>query len=82
MRNDAAQRIADGFHLQFDSVWSKVRTKASAPAERQMTRAVPSGEKFVLMALFQGKIGKEKLEVKLCKIPGSRASASISPHSS
>ena len=62
VRNDAAQRIADGFHLEFESVWSKVRGKATAPAERQMSRAVPSGEKFVLTAVLQGRLEKEKLE--------------------
>jgi DNA primase len=62
VRNDAAQRIADGFHLEFETVWSKVRTKAAAPAERQMTRAVPSGEKFVLTTVVQGRLPKEKVD--------------------
>lgn len=62
IRNDAAQRIADGFHLEFETVWSRVRGKAAAPAERQAVRAVPSGEKFVLMAVVQGRIGGERLE--------------------
>jgi DNA primase len=62
IRNDAAQRIADGFRLEFETVWSRVRGKASAPVERQVSRAVPSGEKFVLTAVVQGRIGAEKLE--------------------
>ena len=62
IRNDAAQRIADGFRLEFETVWSRVRGKAAAPAEPQASRAVPSGEKFVLTAVVQGRIGGERLE--------------------
>ncbi|HYS54306.1 MAG TPA: DNA primase [Thermoanaerobaculia bacterium] len=62
VRNDAAQRIADGFHLEFETVWSKVRGRASSPVERQVVRSVPSGEKFVLTALVQGRLGREKVE--------------------
>jgi DNA primase len=62
VRNDAAQRIADGFHLEFESVWSRVRGRASSQPERQLVRAVPSGEKFVLTALIQGRVPPEKLD--------------------
>src|SRR5947207_2836136 len=31
VRNDAAQRIADAFRLEFETVWSRVRGKSSAP---------------------------------------------------
>jgi len=62
IRNDAAQRIADGFHLEFETVWSRVKGKAAAPAERQASRAVPSGEKFVLTAVVQGRLGGDRLE--------------------
>jgi DNA primase len=62
VRNDAAQRIADGFHLEFETVWSKVRGKVSSPVERQIVRAVPSGEKFVLMAVVQGRISREGVD--------------------
>src|SRR5947209_20299968 len=61
IRNDAAQRIADGFRLDFESVWSRVRGKAAAQSVRQVSRAVPSGEKFVLTAVVQGRIAREKL---------------------
>ena len=61
IRNDAAQRIADGFRLEFESVWSRVRGKAAAQPARQVSRAVPSGEKFVLTAVVQGRIAREKL---------------------
>jgi replicative DNA helicase len=62
VRNDAAQRIADGFHLEFETVWSKVRGKVAGPVERQIVRAVPSGEKFVLMAVVQGRISREGVD--------------------
>jgi DNA primase len=64
VRNDAAQRIADAFRLQFDTVWSRVRGKASAPAaaERQLVRTLPTGEKFVLTAALQGKVDRVTLE--------------------
>src|SRR5436190_12005112 len=61
IRNDAAQRIADGFHLEFETVWSRVRGKAAPQPERQLVRAVPSGEKFVLTAVVQGKLGGDRL---------------------
>jgi len=57
VRNDAAQRIADAFRLEFDSIWSKVRGKAQpAAAERQLTAPVSSGEKMILTAALQGKL--------------------------
>ncbi len=61
IRNDAAQRIADGFHLEFETVWSRVKGRAASQPERQMSRSVPSGEKFVLMAVVQGRIAGERL---------------------
>ncbi|MCU1349363.1 MAG: primase, partial [Acidobacteria bacterium] len=58
VRNDAAQRIADAFRLEFDTVWSKVRGKAqpAAAAERQLSAPVSSGEKMILTAALQGKL--------------------------
>lgn len=62
IRNDAAQRIADALRLQFDVVWARVRGKAvQQPGLREQVRAVPSGEKFILMATVQGRIAAEKL---------------------
>jgi hypothetical protein len=63
VRNEAAQRIADAFRLQFETVWSRVRGKAStaAPAERQLSAPAPSGEKFVLTAALQGRLTPEQL---------------------
>ncbi|HEY8181205.1 MAG TPA: DNA primase [Thermoanaerobaculia bacterium] len=62
VRNDAAQRIADGFHLEFETVWSKVRGRVSGPVERQVVRAVPSGEKFVLTAAIQGRLPRSGVD--------------------
>jgi DNA primase len=62
IRNDAAQRIADAFRLEFDVIWSRVRGRASSqPALREAVRAIPSGEKFVLIATIQGRIPDDKL---------------------
>lgn len=62
VRNDAAQRIADAFRLEFDVVWSRVRGRAvSQPAIREMTRAIPTGEKSLLIATVQGRIPQDKL---------------------
>lgn len=62
IRNDAAQRIADAFRLEFESIWSRVRGKSALPLERQPVRSIPTGEKFVLTALFQGRLAGEKVE--------------------
>ena len=63
VRNDAAQRIADAFRLDFDSVWSRVKGKAQSAVARERAVNAPqaSGEKFVLQAAVQGKLGPEVL---------------------
>ena len=64
VRNEAAQRIADAFRLEFETVWSRVRGKASASSatsERQRTAPAPSGEKFVLTAAMQGRLSEEQI---------------------
>lgn len=63
MRNEAAQRIADAFRLEFETVWSRVRGKAagSVERERQVRVPVPSGEKFVLTAAVQGRLTREQI---------------------
>ena len=65
IRNEAAQRIADAFRLEFETVWSRVRGKAGHAqqqgVERQVRRPVPSGEKFVLTAAVQGKLTADQL---------------------
>jgi DNA primase len=63
IRNEAAQRIADAFRLEFETVWSRVRAKAGAPAmaERERSAPVPSGEKFVLTAAIQRRLTADQL---------------------
>ena len=63
VRNDAAQRIADAFRLEFQTVWSRVRGKAStAPGrERQPLERSSSAEKWILTAAIQGKLTAEQL---------------------
>jgi DNA primase len=57
MRNDAAQRIADAFRLEFEVIWSRVRGKAQAGlAERSQSAPMASAEKTVLTAAIQGKL--------------------------
>jgi DNA primase len=64
VRNEAAQRIADAFRLEFDTVWSRVRGKATATTggagERVVRLPVPNGEKFVLLAAIQGRLTDEQ----------------------
>jgi DNA primase len=64
VRNDAAQRIADAFRLEFQTVWSRVRGKGAGPSvlTREPRRDVPTGEKFVLAAAIQGKLNPATLE--------------------
>ncbi len=63
VRNDAAQRIADAFRLEFQTVWSRVRGKASTPPdrERQPAGRTSSAEKTILTAAMQGKLKAEDL---------------------
>lgn len=57
VRNDAAQRIADAFRLEFEVVWSRVRGKAQgAPKERQASAPSASAEKMLLISLLQGRV--------------------------
>jgi len=58
VRNDAAQRIADAFRLEFQTVWSRVRGKASTvpDRERQPMGRPGSAEKTILIAAIQGKL--------------------------
>jgi len=77
VRNEAAQRIADAYRLEFETVWSRVRGKATtAPlTERKMSPTAPNGEKFVLTAAIQGrltgeqagKLGEDYFEDPACK---------------
>lgn len=60
VRNDAAQRIADAFHLEFDTVWSRVRGKAqSVVADRQPNAPGSTAEKMILTAAVQGRLPED-----------------------
>jgi DNA primase len=63
VRNEAAQRIADAFRLEFETVWSRVRGKAAPPNQERRVAAAPlgSGEKFVLTAAIQGRLTPAQL---------------------
>ncbi len=57
IRNDAAQRIADAFRLEFDVVWSRVRGKAQpVTQDRQVSGPTASAEKIILAAALQGRL--------------------------
>lgn len=62
IRNEAAQRIADAFRLEFETVWSRVRGKASTggSGERQVRAPQATAEKFVLTAALQGRLTHEQ----------------------
>lgn len=61
VRNDAAQRIADAFRLEFDTVWQRVRGGRGAqraPGEMAREARVPgaTAEKTILALALQGKL--------------------------
>jgi DNA primase len=64
VRNEAAQRIADAFRLEFETVWSRVRGKATtAPsADRSVWAPQNTAEKFVLIAALQGRLTPKQVE--------------------
>src|SRR6185436_15236468 len=74
VRNDAAQRIADAFRLEFETVWSRVRGKSSTPRaiERQPSTPGASAEKTLLALALQGKLSESlagRLRVELFEDP-------------
>ncbi|HET7706161.1 MAG TPA: DNA primase [Thermoanaerobaculia bacterium] len=81
VRNDAAQRIADAFHLEFEVVWSRVRGKAqAAPKERQASAPGASAEKMLLISLFQGRVPADaagRIHEELFEDPACRTLFSI-----
>ena len=55
IRNDAAQRVADAFRLEFETVWSRVRGKAVAPSAGQPARGTTwNAQRSLLAAALQG----------------------------
>jgi DNA primase len=82
IRNEAAQRIADAFRLEFETVWSRVRGKAGArrEVERQITAPQTTGEKFVLTAAIQGRLTPDqigRLQEELFEDPACKTLFSI-----
>ncbi len=60
VRNDAAQRIADAFRLEFDTVWSRVRGRSqTVVTERQASAPGSTAEKMLLTAAIQGRLPQE-----------------------
>ncbi|HXI11618.1 MAG TPA: DNA primase [Thermoanaerobaculia bacterium] len=51
-RNDSAQRIADAFGLQFETVWSRVRSRGPRGTEKVVQSPISTGEKRVLRLLL------------------------------
>jgi DNA primase len=63
VRNDAAQRIADAFRLEFEVVWSKVRGRAQgAPAERAASPTTWTSQRSLLAAALQGMLAPEVVQ--------------------
>jgi len=58
VRNDAAQRIADAFRLEFETVWQRVRGKSAAPRAQEREPRTPgaTAEKTILAMALQGKL--------------------------
>lgn len=75
-RNDAAQRVADGLRLEFETVWSRVRPRGSRTTERQATAPIATGETQLLSAVlherlpaaYWGKLREEFFEDPSCKM--------------
>ena len=80
-RNDAAQRIADAYRLEFEVVWSRVRGKAAlVPVDRTPNTAAPSAEKALLGAALQGRLplaAAERLREEFFEDPACRTLFSI-----
>ncbi len=55
-RNDAAQRVADGLRLEFETIWSRVRPRGTRQVERQTSAPISTGERQLLAALLQGEL--------------------------
>lgn len=51
-RNDSAQRIADVFGLQFETIWSRVRSRGPRGIEKVTQSPISTGEKRVLRLLL------------------------------
>ncbi|HVS33242.1 MAG TPA: DNA primase [Thermoanaerobaculia bacterium] len=60
VRNDAAQRIANAFSLEFEAVWSRVRGRAaSGPVEKGASGTTWNSQRSLLAAALQGLLPPE-----------------------
>lgn len=88
MRNDAAQRVADGLRLEFDTVWSRLSTRPGRAVRHEKTASAPisTAEKELLRAVLQedlpaelsARIRPEFFEDAACRSIYELASRSIS----
>ncbi len=63
VRNDAAQRIADAFRLEFEVIWSRVRGRAQpGPAERTAAPTTWTSQRSLLAAALQGLLAPEVVQ--------------------
>lgn len=57
VRNDAAQRVANGLRLEFETVWSKIRGPVRSSVVEPQTRApISTSEKQLLGAAVRGEL--------------------------
>lgn len=84
VRNDAAQRIADAFRLEFDTVWQRVRGGRGAqraPSNAPAPRAPgATAEKTLLALALQGKLSESlagRLREELFEEPACKTLFSI-----
>ena len=82
VRNDAAQRIADAFRLEFETVWQRVRGKSSAPRAQEREPRMPgaTAEKTILALALQGKLSRSvagRLRDELFQEPACKTLFSI-----
>jgi DNA primase len=63
VRNDAAQRIAEAFRLEFEVIWAKVRGRAqAAPTERAASPTTWNSQRSVLAAALQGLLAPDLVQ--------------------
>jgi hypothetical protein len=60
-RTDAAQRVADGLRLEFETVWSRVRGRSTetVSAQRAVNEPVSTGERQLLRAALHNMLGDD-----------------------
>jgi DNA primase len=82
VRNDAAQRIADAFRLEFETVWQRVKGGRGAQRTPENTPRMPgaTAEKTILAMALQGKLSESvagRLREELFQEPACKTLFSI-----